>query len=302
MQDDKLKEAVEHGTVYLPIKSYSFYENQNFFQVSHHWHEEIEILYFERGAFLLERNMLPEEIQEGDIVFINRSEVHQLRGKDVPSIHHAIVFDLQMLKFERYDQAQSAVIAPLWNGAASFPEKIAETDALYPAFLSDYLTILKAARECKGGWYLRVKAALLSMLAILEENGYFRENANSRLMENDYQVQEIKKILKYIGAHYQDKIFLAELAGEAGMNEQYFCRFFRRMTGKTPMEYINAYRIEHAAELLLEGNGKIMQICYESGFENVSYFIRRFKQYKGMTPREYRAMRLAGEKQTDADK
>lgn len=288
MQDTNYKELREHGTSLMPIDAYSFYECHSRFSVSHHWHEEIELLYFEKGDFLLERDMRQENIGEGDLVFINRSELHQITGRNIPSIHHAIVFDMQVLKFERYDQAQGTVIAPLWNGACLFPGRITPQEEVYPVLLAEYLDILKSCTSKQPGWYLYVKASLFKILAILENAGYFRKRGNQELTENGYQVQEIKKILKYIEEHYREKIRLADLADTAGMNAQYFCRFFRRMTGKTPVDYINAYRIEHAAGELLERNAKIMEVCYENGFENFSYFIRKFKEYKGMTPKEYR--------------
>lgn len=288
MQNINFKEQREHGTSFAPVQAYSFYECHEYFTVPHHWHEEIELLYFEKGIFLLERDMMPETAGCGDLVFINRSELHQITGKNVPSIHHAIVFDLQALKFERYDQAQSSIIAPLWNGEALFPSKITPAEQIYPMLLAEYLSILHVCSKRQSGWYLFVKASLYKILALLEAGGYFRKKRSQELSENNYQVQEIKKILKYIEEHFRERIRLADLAGLVGMNPQYLCRFFRRMTGKTLVDYINAYRIEHAAAELLEKDVKIIEICFENGFENFSYFIRKFKQYKGMTPKEYK--------------
>lgn len=285
------REAIEHGTALLPFQICSFHEEYDHFFVSHHWHEEIEILFFEKGNFLLERNMLPEELAEGDIVFVNRSELHQITGRSLPCTHHAVIFDLQMLKFERYDMAQASVIAPLWNGECLLPARIGKEEAGYGEILSSYRAMLAAWEKKPAGWYLRVKAELLFMLSVLEEHGMLVRVGKAEPSEDSYQMREIKRVLKYIEEHYRERVTLASLAGEAGMNEQYFCRFFRRMTGKTPVTYLNDYRIEHAAEELLQGDAKIMEICYENGFENISYFIKKFKECKGMTPKEYRGRR-----------
>lgn len=235
--------------------------------------------------------MLPEELAEGDIVFVNRSELHQITGQTLPCVHHAVIFDLQMLKFERYDMAQASVIAPLWNGECLLPARIGKEAAGYEEILSAYRTMLAAWEKRQAGWYLRVKAELLFILSVLEEYGLLVHVSKAEPSEDSYQMREIKRVLKYIEEHYRERITLAELAGEAGMNEQYFCRFFRRMTGKTPVTYLNAYRLEHAAEELLLSDAKIMEICYENGFENISYFIKKFKERKGMTPKEYRGKR-----------
>ena len=84
------REGIGHGTEFLPLKVYSFREEYDQFFVSHHWHEEIEILFFEKGDFLLERDMVPEEISCGDIVFIGSSVLHQLSGRVLPSLHYAV--------------------------------------------------------------------------------------------------------------------------------------------------------------------------------------------------------------------
>ena len=72
------------------------------------------------------------------------------------------------------------------------------------------------------------------------------------------------------------------------MNSQYFCRFFKSVIGKTPIDYINNYRIEKSVELLVTTNDKILNICYSVGFDNFSYFIKTFKKIKNCTPSEYR--------------
>lgn len=282
------RESTGHGTEFLPLQVYCFQEEYDQFFVSHHWHEEIEILFFEKGDFLFERNMQPEEVEEGDIVFVNRSVLHQITGRTLPSLHHAVIFDFDMLKFDRYDMAQATILAPLWNGECALPARIGRKDAGYGEILAALRGIFSAWASKKAGWYLKIKAELLLILSVLEEYGHLGHSVWAGKTEGSYQMQEIKRVLKYMEEHYREKITLKELAGEAGMNEQYFCRFFRKMTGKTPINYLNDYRIGHAAEDLLRGDARIVEVCYENGFENVSYFIKKFKEAKGMTPKEYR--------------
>ncbi|MCI8713387.1 MAG: helix-turn-helix transcriptional regulator [Ruminococcus sp.] len=56
----------------------------------------------------------------------------------------------------------------------------------------------------------------------------------------------------------------------------------------SPIQYLIAYRVEWSKEMLEDTTKSVMEICFECGFENVSYFIRRFKQVTGMTPGEWR--------------
>ena len=78
------------------------------------------------------------------------------------------------------------------------------------------------------------------------------------------------------------------MAAVLQMNPQYFCRYFKKATGKTPTEYINEVRVEKAAEYLYRTDRKIIDIALECGYDNIGYFIKRFKEEKGMLPSEYR--------------
>ena len=72
------------------------------------------------------------------------------------------------------------------------------------------------------------------------------------------------------------------------MNEQYFCRFFKKAIGRTPITYINEYRIGHAITLLQDTELPVMDICLDCGFNNLGNFLREFRKKTGATPLQYR--------------
>ena len=129
---------------------------------------------------------------------------------------------------------------------------------------------------------LRIKGYLYQIFAALEEQGCFQGK------EDPYPLETMKKVLHEIHTNYARKLSLDQMASMVGMNPQYFCRFFKRLTGKTFTIYLNEIRIDRAAELLVNTEDKIIQVAGECGFENVGYFIRRFKEMKGSTPSKYR--------------
>ena len=88
--------------------------------------------------------------------------------------------------------------------------------------------------------------------------------------------------------NYMRKIHLEELSSCAHMNKNYFCKFFKKKIGKSPFTYLNEYRINQAAALLLKSNAPITEIALNTGYENMSYFIRQFKYYKHCTPSDFR--------------
>ena len=60
------------------------------------------------------------------------------------------------------------------------------------------------------------------------------------------------------------------------------------MTGISPIEYIQQFRIVKAAEQLLQTNQSIKEISAAVGIENPEYFSTLFKKKTGFTPTEYR--------------
>ena len=131
---------------------------------------------------------------------------------------------------------------------------------------------------------LQVKAALLSILGILAEYALLTSNKP----QHNPQVELLKRVISYIHQNYQRQLTLGELSALAGMNEQYFCRFFKKALGKTPISYINDYRIHHAATLLSTTELPVMEVCLESGFNNLGHFMKEFKKATQLTPLQFR--------------
>jgi len=73
-----------------------------------------------------------------------------------------------------------------------------------------------------------------------------------------------------------------------GLNEQYFCRFFRKALGLSPIEYLNEYRIRQAKHLLKDSDLPVTEVCLDCGYNNMGNFLREFRRYTNTTPLQYR--------------
>jgi len=98
---------------------------------------------------------------------------------------------------------------------------------------------------------------------------------------------KLDKVYEYIFTHFREKLSLEILAELACMNSSSFSRYFRNTTKKTLTQFISEIRIGYASKLLVEKKFTISQICFESGFGNISNFNRHFKRIMHMTPKEY---------------
>ena len=100
--------------------------------------------------------------------------------------------------------------------------------------------------------------------------------------------ERLRHVTAYIAQHLQDDLTVDDLSEQACMSKPHFFRCFKNTFGITPVEYINARRIELARELLATTNRSLTDICYQIGFNNTSYFSRLFKRYERLSPSAYR--------------
>ena len=74
----------------------------------------------------------------------------------------------------------------------------------------------------------------------------------------------------------------------SGKSAAYLSRVFRRETGETPTDHVNALRLNYAANLLAQSDTEVLGICLDAGFGNASHFHHLFKARFGMSPQQYR--------------
>ncbi|PCE64724.1 AraC family transcriptional regulator [Sediminicola luteus] len=101
-------------------------------------------------------------------------------------------------------------------------------------------------------------------------------------------LEKINKVYEYVFQNIQEGIKLEEAASVINMAPSSFCRFFKKKTKVTFMEYVKSVRVGIAAKLLAETDKQITQICFECGYNNLANFNHYFKKSMGKTPSEYR--------------
>ncbi len=96
----------------------------------------------------------------------------------------------------------------------------------------------------------------------------------------------LENIFTYVEHHYQEEIYIQEVAKLANLTLPAFCNFFKKATQITFTEFVNRFRISKAC-LLMTQDKTISECSYSCGFNNVTYFNRMFKKYTGKTPSEF---------------
>lgn len=301
-QQPGLKEKQSHGTHLFPCAYYHFSNLSYRLRVRHLWHEEVEVVYLQHGSYKLDINMEPYGTDQECFLFLNSGELHSLRSVSVEFDEQAIVFLPSMLLFHNYDSIDESILLPLAQNKLTFPRFLDQTIPFFPAFRSCYQQISRIFSKNNETLVtgeqiltdnviaqLQIKAGILQLIGILMEAGLMRQSPGSE----SQKITAIKTVLSYITEHYQEKLYVQDLASQVNMNEQYFCRFFKRSIGKTPIDYINDYRLNKVIRLLETGDAPVTEVCLECGFNNMGNFQRLFKRKTGTTPLQYRKLYLA---------
>ena len=134
---------------------------------------------------------------------------------------------------------------------------------------------------------------LLALLAIFQTlataEDYELLNADGLVLEVQAQDNDrVNDIYQYVREHFQQPIRLEDIAAVVSMTVPAFCRYFKRLTGKTFTAFVNEFRVVHACKLLAEEQLSIADVCFESGFNNFSHFNKVFRNLTQKSPSAYR--------------
>jgi AraC-like DNA-binding protein len=113
---------------------------------------------------------------------------------------------------------------------------------------------------------------------------------------NEKDLTFIRTINEFIASHLGKSDYVIEdIAMELGMSRTVFFKKLKGLTGLAPIEYVRDVLMQHAAELLVQGDYAIKEISYMVGISDAKYFSRCFKKKFNMTPSEYKKQFLKDE-------
>jgi len=161
------------------------------------------------------------------------------------------------------------------------PNKMAVSD------LKSYVQILNETKDIfeakKFGYELELKICVLKILKNIISDMH-NEKVHQRLSKYD---KKIITCIETIKKDFTHKINIDEMAVEAGFTPSYFRRLFKKITNKSPSEYIINLRIDQAIDYMKTGVYSISEISKKVGYDDVHYFSRLFKNKKGCSPTNF---------------
>lgn len=261
-----------HGTAEFPVEYYYVDRKHPRYHMAFHWHNEWELIRVKEGTLAVMLGDTQYTVGAGGLLLVAGETLHG--GEPSDCVYECLVFDLYGL-FKK-NEAVKPYLRPFYRQDLT-PDCVFGTEDGPPNALMDIFSQDSPCRE------LEAVSAVAGLFAwLIKEKRFDHTPTGARWS------QRIKPVLEYIEAHYNEPLSLDTLASVAGMNSRYFCKVFYLLTNSTPINYLNFYRIEHAAYLIESTDLPITDIAAECGFWESSYFTKVFKKYKNTTPLKYR--------------
>jgi len=257
-------------------------ENENSKAHLWHYHPEIELVYVNGGSGKRQIGSHISYYTDGDLILI---------GSNLP--HCGFTNEETGNKDETVIQMKPDFLGPDFFGTPE-ARNIRNLFARAKAGIA-----FEGETKARIGKKIELMAAkpqferLLAMLEILNEldqSPDFRIlNAEGFTFETRVEDNNrINAVFNFVKDHFREPIALETAAELAHMAVPSFCRYFKKVTGKTFTKFVNEYRLVHASKLLVEEALSITDICFASGFNNFSHFNKSFREFTGKSPSEYR--------------
>ncbi len=262
----------------MPSAKISYYYKKNFadFKMEQmHIHEKgnFEIMFVRSGKCIVS---VPDEqlsLSEGHFVLLGNCCPHSLSAVSA-----------QILNIEFY----------INMGGSDITSVFEECPALTELFSKSAVLLADKSEVC---------SALLSLIDELRENGeglcsdllfsrLLIELSRSFLRADDDGSAYVAAARDYIKRHFCEKLPVSEIASAVGLNRSYLQTLFKKITGKTILEYINSLRIEKACFIMKNTDLPVVDIAADCGFSSRQHFMYIFKKQTGLTARQYRTGRV----------
>lgn len=252
-----------------------------------HWHNSFELIEVVEGKFYCNVDGSEFLINKGNICIINRGRLHHIYTEDYNTSmcrKKTIIFNPDY--FIKDQNIYEKYILPLLekDAFAHIQFNIKKGIGL------DINTLMKEIEALEDekpiGYELEEYSLIYKVIRYL----YLAYQSSKQSIHTTYDanVQIQRNMTSFIHEHFNSKIGLEDIADNGQVSKSTCIRLFHKYTGKSPIDFLNSYRLQISAEKLVTTSEQITEIAYACGFGQPSYFNRLFLKEYNMTPNQYR--------------
>ena len=245
-----------------------------------HRHEEVQICWIKKGKGTLIVQADVHEFNENDIFVIASNKAHLFKNEITSAGIESI-----SLFFGLDHQKNLVGNIPELKKTFNFYKRIIPCNKLEGKHLIETRHNLESLIEAESESQFLI---FLKILISLKQDLQIENTKMSPYSEKDGA--RMKKIMSYTLENFKNDIYITCVSKQIAYTPEAFCRFFKKRTNKTYIQYLNELRISEACRLILnQEQSDISKVAFECGFNNVSHFNRVFKKMKGNSPLKFRS-------------
>lgn len=247
-----------------------------------HYHDYYEIYYMLSGKriyFIRDRTY---SIEQGDLVFIRKHELHKTMQTG-DSSHERLIIHFDDIMLARLAGKHADLLLTPFRQQSHIIRLPRQEQLAADQIIRRLLTEI---RQQPDGYELFPPYAVTELLLIAAR--YTQQHELAPLHHTTPMHAKISEVIRYINAHFAEPLRLGGLAEHFFISPCYLSRMFKEMTGFTFSDYVILTRIKEAQRLLRETTGSITDIAAAVGFDNFSHFGKTFKKITRVSPRGYR--------------
>lgn len=284
MGDTLLHETKIHGTLDFPYIVYPGRIPEYITSYPRHWHEEAELIYVTGGHLTVTVWSESRTLSPGDMVIVLPQTIHSIEQAGTErAAYYNIVFHFSMLG---NDACADKYLKPFLTHEKKV-DCFQTSGSCLNERLKPLLEELIAHRHSSYSTHeYLIKGNLFLIMHLLNQHCV---DAKEDEMALHLTYDKLKAALYLIQLCYAQEISIRRAASVCGFSESHFMKLFRELTGMSFTAYLVSYRLELAANQLLETDLNIIEIASNCGFHNHSYFSRAFAKKYGMSPSSYRS-------------
>ena len=258
-----------------------------YFETPWHFHEEYELVYCEKGFGKKVIGNSFSDYGEGEMAFIGKNVPHLFKADDafyqpgasIKPSSIVIQFKENFLGDKFFSCSEmtemNRILSLSLDGVMIMGETLVNIrQVMYNMLENEKIGRLTGLIEIFG---LLAASNELQPISIHKISG-----------TNIADSLKMNKVLEYALKNYKSAISISEAAKLTNLSESAFCRYFKFRTQKSFLGFIIEMRLNETCRLLKESDSSVLEICYESGFNNLSNFNRLFRKQYNESPVEYR--------------
>ena len=246
-----------------------------------HFHPEIELVFIEGADGTRHVGDHISRYTGNDLVLIGSYIPHLNFDYGIKKEYEKTVLHIQ----EDF-LAEALIRTPEFKSVANLFDKAAHGIAFGDATKKKLRNRIKDLHERQGFRRFLEVLDILQLLSTSTDVQLLHEQPYQNSFHRKEQ-ERLGRIYDLIHTHYTEEINIQQAASIANLSPEAFCRYFKRMTRLTFVEFLNRYRISQSKRLL-RLDKSISEVCFECGFESLSYFNRTFKKFSGEAPSAFK--------------